>query len=363
MRQRFNYFSAVIDFLIIGAGLSGISFSWELEKKNISYKIIDPCLQNSSSYISGAIINPVTGRKYQQQWNIETLLSNAKETYSAISEFLGIELLQETSIIKFHKSIAALEEYNLQKNSTNIFIKEYFDKNRYDNFFHCEYGAVIIQRVLQLNTKRYIEAFTSYLYAQDKLRKNIFQSSDLKITNSFFEYTKEQYKHIIFCDGVQCKQNAFFSYIPFKPAKGECFIIQCPDLPEDSVYQKGVTLIPLGNHLFWCGGTNSWNDLTTTPTLAGKKELEDHLQHLLKVDYTITEHKAAVRPTIKDRSPVVGSHPSIKNMYILNGMGTKGMSLAPYYADILLQHILTSATIPKEANVSRFAYLNNQREG
>ena len=38
-------------------------------------------------------------------------------------------------------------------------------------------------------------------------------------------------------------------------------------------------------------------------------------------DYTIVGQKAGVRPTTKDRRPLVGEHPELKNMFILYFIG------------------------------------------
>ncbi|MGC4234732.1 MAG: hypothetical protein QM594_17260, partial [Niabella sp.] len=49
----------------------------------------------------------------------------------------------------------------------------------------------------------------------------------------------------------------------------------------------------------------------------------------------------------------MGLHPVYKNVGILNGMGTKGCSLAPYFASQLAAHILYRAPIEKDADISR----------
>ncbi|HRF78367.1 MAG TPA: FAD-dependent oxidoreductase, partial [Chitinophagales bacterium] len=98
----------------------------------------------------------------------------------------------------------------------------------------------------------------------------------------------------------------------------------------------------------------TWNDLSNEPTQAAFEELDNGLKELLKIPYQVVAHKAAVRPTIKDRTPVVGRHPAIENMYTLNGLGTKGTSLAPYYAKQLIDHILTGTPINHEVRVNRF---------
>ncbi len=70
--------------------------------------------------------------------------------------------------------------------------------------------------------------------------------------------------------------------------------------------------------------------------------------------YNILETKVAIRPTIRDRTPVVGRHPVINNLFILNGMGTKGASLSLYYAQKLIDHIEYNVPIPLEADIKRF---------
>ncbi|HMH31943.1 MAG TPA: hypothetical protein VK543_02880, partial [Puia sp.] len=56
-----------------------------------------------------------------------------------------------------------------------------------------------------------------------------------------------------------------------------------------------------------------------------------------------------------ERRPFVGFHPLKKNIGILNGMGTKGCSLAPFFASQLVQHIRHQSAIIPEAGVQRFS--------
>jgi glycine/D-amino acid oxidase-like deaminating enzyme len=44
------------------------------------------------------------------------------------------------------------------------------------------------------------------------------------------------------------------------------------------------------------------------------------------------EHFAGVRPTVKDRRPLVGTHAEYSAIHILNGLGTRGVMLGPSMA-------------------------------
>ena len=67
------------------------------------------------------------------------------------------------------------------------------------------------------------------------------------------------------------------------------------------------------------------------------------------------DHKASVRPANIERRPFVGFHPTYKNIGILNGMGTKGCSLAPFFAKQLTGHLINEDQILPEADINRFS--------
>ncbi|MGZ3929944.1 MAG: FAD-dependent oxidoreductase, partial [Bacteroidia bacterium] len=92
----------------------------------------------------------------------------------------------------------------------------------------------------------------------------------------------------------------------------------------------------------------------------GRGELEKKLQHITTEFYEVKDHRAGVRPSVIDRRPVIGAHPQHRNMYVFNGMGTKGVMLAPYFAEQLIRHIYQGTSLIAEVKSSRFdALLKN----
>ena len=63
---------------------------------------------------------------------------------------------------------------------------------------------------------------------------------------------------------------------------------------------------------------------------------------------------AGVRPTVSDRRPLLGTHPSQKNAHIFNGLGTKGVMIAPYYSAHLINHLIDGVELEKEVDIGRF---------
>jgi glycine/D-amino acid oxidase-like deaminating enzyme len=344
----------VIDFLIVGGGISGINIAAKLQQYGKSFHLIDPCDFKNATAISAGIINPVTGRKFATQWNMDELIPLASKTYGGMEKMLHINCLQKTAVLKIHKSESGLEDW-LQIKSTNQvshFISEFTATAHLAKFIDYRFGGITITPAYFLDTKMLLNAF--YKSINSHLIKSSFMHSDLIEVNGQFIYNNIIYQHIIFCEGIHAMHNPYFDFIAFKPAKGECLIVEIPNFSTKEIIMKGIMLVPINKETYWVGATNTWNDLEPVGTASGKAELEAGLRDLLKVPYTILEHKSAIRPTIRDRAPAVGKHPTISNMFVMNGMGTKGTAYAPYYAAQLLAHIFNNTPINKEANVNRF---------
>ena len=111
------------------------------------------------------------------------------------------------------------------------------------------------------------------------------------------------------------------------------------------------------NAVFWVGSNYEWNNNNDDPSLAFKEKTTTALNEWLQLPYQVVDHIAAVRPANIQRRPFVGMHPTFKNMGIFNGMGTKGCSLAPYFAEQMTAHILHQTPIDNEATIDRFHIL------
>ncbi len=86
----------------------------------------------------------------------------------------------------------------------------------------------------------------------------------------------------------------------------------------------------------------------------GKNELELKLRSVINCNYKIIDHSAGIRLTITDRRPLVGTHHTNNKLAILNGLGTRGVLIAPLMAKKLFQHIENNVPLDKEISIDRF---------
>jgi len=130
--------------------------------------------------------------------------------------------------------------------------------------------------------------------------------------------------------------------------------IKCTDLNLDKIVKSNIFILPIGKNIYKVGATYNWEDKTNQPTVSGKEELVEKLNELISCDYEIVEHLAGVRPTVKDRRPLVGTHHLHKNIHLLNGLGTRGVMLGPYLAKSLFEYLENGIPLDKEIDINRY---------
>ena len=184
--------------------------------------------------------------------------------------------------------------------------------------------------------------------------EEFFDSGYIEFFEDSIQYKNIQAKNIIFAEGFGLHKNPFFNYLPLDGTKGELFIIKAPKLDLDVIVNTSVFILPLGGDLFKVGATYNWQDKTDLPTEEGKKELLERIKEILLCDFEIVKHFAGVRPTVKDRRPLIGTHHERKSLHILNGLGTRGVMLGPAMAKALFDKIENNTPLSPEIDIKRF---------
>jgi len=71
-----------------------------------------------------------------------------------------------------------------------------------------------------LDVRTFLNATKDYLLANNSLINEVFDYGALKADETI-SYKTISAKRIVFADGYLVKNNPFFCYLPFKPAKGQ----------------------------------------------------------------------------------------------------------------------------------------------
>ena len=344
-----------VDYLIIGQGISGTWLSYYLQKEQKSFIIIDNNFSNSPSRIAAGIINPVTGRRHVEVWLADEIITFANSAYTALGKELGITAISQKNIIDFSPSPQMRVSFMQRVGEKAAYISEYSEQEYFKNNFNYDFGCGEIKPVYTVHLDSVLPAWRNHLKEKNLLLKEEFEIEQLKIAADKIQYKNITASKIIFCDGANCADNPYFKLLPFAPNKGELLLVQIPDLPTTNIYKKGMMLAPLSKQgLWWIGSNYAWQFDNPNPTPAYKEKTEALLKEWLKVPFRIVDHLAGIRPATLERRPFVGLHPLYPNIGILNGMGTKGCSLAPYFAKQFVEYLLYKKPVLAEADINRF---------
>ena len=344
-----------VDYLIVGCGLAGIAFSHLLQNNNKTFIVLDDTSQKSST-VAGGLYNPVVLKRFTAVWKSKEQLSFAMPFYQELEAQLNIKLDYKTPVLRLFNSIE--EQNNWFHASDKPNLSEFLNpkiKHIKNDAISAEFGFGEVFNSGRIDTKQLIQSYHSNLEANGKLYKETLNYDDLEFKDDFVIYKTLKAKYIVCCEGFGIKRNPYFQDLPLIGSKGELLTIHAPQLNIDFVLKSSVFLIPLGNHTYRVGSTYEWEDKSNAISQKGRDELLNKLKTVINCPFDIIDQVAGIRPTVRDRRPLVGQHQQYKNMFILNGLGTRGVMIGPYAAMQLFNKIEHDAHLEPDLDINRFA--------
>ncbi len=353
----------------MGQGLAGSLLAYCLLQKGCKIVVIDAftegvAYQNytSSSSIAAGVINPITGKRYVKSWRIDELLPEAREMYQAIEKLLKIPIWQERLLVRTLQNIEDENQWLLR--SSYVDYAAYCSEKctpsvseQFEGTIHEEFHSFAeIKNAAQVHVPALVKHFRQHLIAQNCYFQDHFDYNDCILKEKSVFYKEFKAEKIIFCEGAKGVDNPYFKWLPFNLDKGELLIVKIPNFNLNNIFKHHISIVPLGDDLYWVGATNDWHFADDQPTESNKQLIVKELQSILKLPFEIIDHQAAIRPTVKDRRPFIGFHPDFEVVAIFNGFGTKGASLIPYWAKHFSSVLLRGGEVDKEVNIERYAH-------
>lgn len=342
-----------VDYLIVGSGLSGIAFAETCLLNQKTILVINDNSQNSTT-IAGGLYNPVVLKRFTKIWEAEAQIELSIPFYKNLENKLNEKFLFEIPLLRKLNSIE--EQNNWFTASDKPSLSNYLNSNleNIENQFISEpYKFGKVNHTGFLDTKKLKESYTNYLISENKYLEDTFDYSQILFEEDHIQYKNIKTKQIVFAEGFGLHSNPYFNNLPLDGTKGELLIIKAKNLNLKEIINSSIWILPIGNEDYKVGATYNWEDKTTTKTEEGKNELLTNLKELISCEFEIIEHLAGIRPTVKDRRPLLGRHHVHKNLYILNGLGTRGVLFAPYLSDKLYQFIENDIELSNEISINR----------
>ena len=308
---------------------------------------IDAPGQTAASSVAAGIINPITGRRFVRSWRIDELLTEARTLYGDLERELGVTIWYDTPLVRtlFNRG----EQNDWLARGGDAGYADYLDDDpelgsipelTYPAF---AYGGV--RHTARIDLATLTATYRNHLLAQNRLVERPVD----------YQQLPKGYDRYIFCEGWRVRDNPYFAHLPPGGTKGEALLVRTETLLLDRMLKHRVFLVPMPERgLYWIGASSTNTFADDAPSAATADYLADRLREVLRVPFTVEDHLAAVRPTVKDRRMIIGGHPEQQRLFVFNGLGTKGASLAPLGSRWLFGHLEFGAAVPGEVDSQRF---------
>ena len=342
-----------VDFIIIGQGIAGTVLAYQLLKQNKKIIIIDQFNKNSSSRVALGVYNPLVLKWFTKSWEAENQI---KELFSFCQDFeatFNVKINHKKNIYKFLESNYAINNWNEKQSSPNR--KHFMSEDlKYLKNIKNPFGLVLNSGWVDIS--QMLSTFRDFLIKKNMCINEEFMSKKLILEKKLIKYENIESEYIVFCEGASVLKNPYFKNLGLKVTKGEVIEFFSADLDLNQIIHSGVITIPMDKHVYYAGSTFDWKDLNFEKTKKAANEIIKKIQKLKNFNYKIIKQKASIRPSTKDRRPIIGSHKNYNNIYIMNGLGSRGVLLSPYLVNQLCLNIFEGKSIDPEIDVNRFDY-------
>lgn len=344
-----------IDYLIVGQGIAGTILSYELRKAGCSVKVVENNKRKGSSKVAAGIFNPITGRKLVKTWFGDTLFPALHKFYPEFEQFLATKFFHSKDVYVPFDSQEKQNTWMVQ--AADPAYETYingFSQDLYGDTILAPFGGMCITKAGYVAIPDMLDAYRQNLLQNDLLLEQTFDYEGIQHFENGIEWRNIEAKKIIFCDGVESAfTNPFFKWLAFKPVKGELLTVEFERVNFKHIINRGCWILPQKDGICKVGATYDNQDLSEDITVSAREKLLEKLAMLCTSEYKVLEQQTGIRPATYDRRPFIGTHPLYKNLAIFNGLGAKGISLAPYFAKHFAKVLIDGETLMGLVDINR----------
>lgn len=343
-----------VDYILVGLGIAGLCMAERILTAGKSFVVFDRG-SGTATKIAGGVINPVVLKRFTPVWQAADFLTEAESFYEELATRLKTSFFRSVSLHRIFSDprdqnnwIAASDRKDL-----TAFLSSVVETNE-NPALVMPFGYGLVKQAFQLSTELLLASFKQELHDTNRLIEELFDYELLNTEEGSFRYKNYRATKIVFTEGTAVRNNPYFTLDCLIPKKGEYITIKAPQLGLKSVLKGPFFIIPLGNDLYKVGATFAHGDHSPEVTNASKQQLIKALNKIVQCPFEVVDSSVGFRPTVVDRRPLLGSIQN-KRMLFFNGLGTRGLLMAPLLSDMLFRYSEQDVPIPMVLDVARFS--------
>lgn len=328
--------------LIIGQGLAGTALAWRLWERGQPFLIVDRDEPLTSSKVAAGLITPVTGMRLTVSWRYLMFYREALPFYRACGRRLNQRFLFPRGYVRMLKNDQEIAKWQKRRLAPDLqpFLHRQTPAldtaviREPEHAFQQRHAAYLDTNAYLLASRRFFESLNSWDNADVK-------ASEVHDDADGVAWNGRRFSHVIWAQGWGAQQHPLLHWVPFQSALGTILTVKADLQGEKRILNRSCWLLPRNDGTLRAGSTYEWKFTDpSTPSAEQVQALGASLRTLLHCPAQIIATQSAVRPIIKNRQALMGTHPGHPRVAFLNGLGSKGSLRAPWLARHLVEHLL-----------------------
>jgi glycine oxidase len=337
--------------LIIGQGLAGTALAWQCWERAVPFIVVDRDAPITSSKIAAGLISPITGFRLTHAPGYDAMLAEALRTYRALERKLGLRVLHAMPHLRFLASEEEVQFWLRRRDQLKFWREARFDSERFAN----PRGAFMMKHAGWMDTAAFLAASKAFFIAQGCWQAGAVSEPDLTCTPDSVVWADQPYRAAVFCTGWEAARSQWFEWVKFQSFRGTILEARADLGGERRIVHADCWLLPQAHGRMRIGAT--FERSFTDPHGVDEAALDDlhtRVRRVLRVPYAVISQQSAVRPVITGQRTFIGTHPARPRIGFFNGLASKGVLRAPYYARLLADHLLDGAALPASCDVRNY---------
>ena len=344
--------------MIAGQGLAGCLLARRLRQDGASCVLVGTSMPKAATPVAAGIMNPITGKRLAKSWRTEPYLAEAKNFYRYLGNEWGKPLLNEGRILRFPRNeneIALFRKRKADPLYAPFLGEEYPPCHWTEQGWSDQFGSYEILEVSWVDLEKVASTIRREFQEQNIFREEYLEHKALEMVDDGIAWKDLHATCIVFCEGAKVLENPWFQFLPFGPSRGETLHLKGTEKPTGSILQSRYWLLTAEDGSLRAGSTYDHENLESDATPGGQEEILHGLADFLNVEFSVTAQQCGIRPSTRDRLPVMGRHSKYPQLALFNGFGSKGATWAPSLATHFASHLTKGDELDQEIDLLRFS--------
>jgi glycine/D-amino acid oxidase-like deaminating enzyme len=344
-----------MNVLVIGQGIAGTCLAIELQRRGVNVMVVDKPLGETASRVAAGLVNPLTGRAFRPGWRQTECLEFLAKFYPETEQRLGGDWWQPCPIFRELETDDQLEIWH-ERQLDEISSPYAGPLFPWPDGWNGHGKAAYTRGSAVLHVEEFVNAYRTYWTSLGIFEEASVEPSELEMQDDCVVWRGKSFTHVVWCTGWEVGSHPAMAPLKGRPSKGTILDLKLPELEwKAGILHFGHWLVY--RHEYWRFGATygwSWDDPEIPEAPAIQELMVDIVRRYQGSDLGFIRARAAIRPIIRRSQPVAGAIPGLPMQYVFSGLGSKGVTTAPWTASVLASHLVEGAPIPDDLSPQSF---------